>query len=195
MGGFSGGSTMFPRRYFMTHRTTLVAATGVIAGVVAIAAPAAGAAQPVKVDVKHGVLEVRGTHADDSLVLQLDARDPQTILVNVDDGSSQFRVARDRVDRIDVDARGGDDSVVLSDAGGAFTTTIPTTVDGGSGDDTLTGANGDETCLGGGGNDKVDGNRGSDVVALGAGDDQATWDPGDGSDVVDGDRGQDTLEF
>jgi Ca2+-binding RTX toxin-like protein len=178
----------------MNHPLTLATATGIIAGVVAIGAPAAGAAQPVKVSVKHRTLEVRGTHNDESLVLRLG--DPQTLQVDVGaDGSADFRIALDRFDRIEVDARGGDDDVQLSDSGGLFTTAIPTTVDGGRGNDTLTGASGDETLIGGDGVDIVDGNRGADVVALGAGDDRNIWDPGDGSDVVDGDDGNDTLVF
>jgi Ca2+-binding RTX toxin-like protein len=178
----------------MHFPNTRLTTAGMLLGTFAISTQAAHADQPVKVDVKHRTLEVRGTNGDDSLALRLG--DPQTLVVDVGaDGSPDFQIALGRFDSIEVDARGGSDAIQLSDNGGTFTTTVPTHVDGGSGDDTITGASGDEALTGGDGRDTIDGNRGADVVTLGAGDDRATWDPGDGSDVVDGDSGNDTLAF
>jgi len=83
----------------------------------------------------------------------------------------------------------------IDESNGAFTDTIPTTLDGGAGDDTIAGGNGIETLLGGDGNDVIDGNAGNDLALMGAGDDTFVWNPGDGSDVVEGQGGTDTLQF
>src|SRR4029079_15586339 len=72
---------------------------------------------------------------------------------------------------------------------------IQTTVDGGTGNDSLLGTNGVDFLLGGDGNDFVDGQQGNDTALLGAGDDTFQWDPGDGSDVVEGQDGTDRMLF
>ena len=94
-----------------------------------------------------------------------------------------------------VDGGSGDDTLRISDAGGLFTDTIPTTLDGGSGDDTLIGGSGNESFVGDSGNDFADGNRGADTADLGSGSDTFQWDPGDGSDTIEGDSGNDTMLF
>ena len=78
---------------------------------------------------------------------------------------------RKHVARIVVDARFGDDLVRIDDANGAFTDVIPTTIDGGFGNDTLAGGAGAERLRGGFGSDSIDGNRGNDLALMGAGDD------------------------
>jgi hypothetical protein len=50
-----------------------------------------------------------------------------------DDGSADFRFARDKSAKIAVDARAGDDRVRIDDSNGAFTDSIPTAIDGGDG--------------------------------------------------------------
>ena len=102
---------------------------------------------------------------------------------------------RNKITKIDVDARAGDDLVRIDDSNGAFTDTIPTTVDGGDGNDTIAGGKGSELLLGGEGNDSIDGNGGNDLALLGAGDDTFVWDPGDGSDTIEGQDGTDTMLF
>ena len=92
---------------------------------------------------------------------------------------------------IDVQARGGDDRVTNR---GQFFDEV-TTVDGGSGHDTLTGGLGDQTLIGGSGNDTVSGGDGDDTVRLGTGNDRFTWNPGDDNDVVEGEAGADVLDF
>ena len=86
-------------------------------------------------------------------------------------------------------------SYVSTSATAPSTTTVPTTIDGGAGNDVIAGGSGAETLRGGDGNDSLDGNGGSDAAFLGAGDDTFVWDPGDGSDTVEGQDGADTMVF
>ena len=146
--------------------------------------------------LKHGVLTVRGTRASDKIALRLKAGDPATLQVDFgDDGSADFRFRRADVDAIVVKARAGDDVIRMDESNGAFTDAIPTTLDGGRGEDQLSGGRGAELLLGEDGNDTIDGNQGNDRALMGAGDDTFIWDPGDGSDVVEGQDGADTMRF
>ncbi len=97
--------------------------------------------------------------------------------------------------------------------GASVVGTDPMTVDGGSGNDTITTGAGNDIIFGGSGNDSIqsrDGNdqifadsgddlvvggRGTDTALLGAGADTFVWNPGDGSDIVDGGAGTDDLDF
>jgi Ca2+-binding RTX toxin-like protein len=169
-------------------------AAGLLTGGLAVSAQAAHAADTVK--VKHHTLTITGDAAGDKLALRLNAQQPQLLQIDVgDNGSADFQVNRHRFRRIRVAAGGGNDAVRIDESNGVFTTTTPTRIDGGSGDDTLTGGSGGETLIGGSGNDVVDGKGGADVANLGYGDDRFIWDPGDGSDVVDGGQGLDTMTF
>jgi Ca2+-binding RTX toxin-like protein len=146
--------------------------------------------------LRHGVLTVTGTDGADAIALRLRAGDPSIIEVDAgDDGSADFSFDRDRVTRIAVDARAGDDVVRIDDSNGAFTDAIPTSIDGGGGNDTITGGKGSEKLVGGAGNDSIDGNGGADLALMGSGDDTFVWDPGDGSDIVEGGDGTDTMLF
>jgi Ca2+-binding RTX toxin-like protein len=146
--------------------------------------------------LRHGVLTIEGTEASDRIALRLQAGDPGVLQVDVgDDGSADFSFERARVASIAVDAAQGDDSVRVDESNGSFTDSIPTTIDGGPGNDTIAGGKGVETLRGGDGNDTIDGNGGNDLALLGAGDDTFLWDPGDGSDTVEGEDGNDTLVF
>ena len=188
------------------HRQLAVA--GVIAGAGGIAAVPADAAASHKADkqlvsarshferpeLRHGTLMVKGTRASDRIALRLKAGRPDILQVDVgDDGSADFSVKRRFVARIVVDARAGDDLVRIDESNGVFTDTIPTTLDGGDGDDNLAGGTGVEKLRGGAGNDTIDGNGGNDVALMGSGDDTFVWDPGDGSDTVEGQTGTDTM--
>ena len=188
-------------------------AAGLLGSGFGVSAPAAHAAQPVRVKIKHHVLVVTGTAASDRIALRQSATDRQILEVDVgDNGSADVRVARERFRSIRVDARRGDDRVRIDEANGAFAATTPTqingqrgndtliggsadTLNGGEGNDNLSGGSGAETLIGGDGNDVADGNQGADVAYLGAGDDRFTWDPGDGSDVVEGQAGHDAMTF
>jgi Ca2+-binding RTX toxin-like protein len=134
-----------------------------------------------------------------------------TAEINGGNGSEQFtatangtRVRFDRVapapfsvdigtiENLVLNANGGDDSFAGS---GNLAPLIVTTVDGGTGNDTIIGTNGADVLRGGEGKDIVDGQQGNDVGLLGAEDDTFVWDPGDGSDTVEGDVGTDTMVF
>jgi hypothetical protein len=180
-------------RHLRSIRRALLVGALVAAGA-SIAADHANAAYSAS--VSGGVLTLDGNGASDRLALRLQPGAPGTLQVDVgDDGSADVSVDRGTLDRIVVNAGGGDDLVRIDDANGAFTDTEATTVNGGSGDDTLLGGRGAETFNGGPGDDAIDGNGGADVASMGSGADTFTWDPGDGSDVVEGQSGTDTLDF
>jgi Ca2+-binding RTX toxin-like protein len=146
--------------------------------------------------LRHGLLSIEGTTAADTIALRLKAGDPGTLQVDVgDNGSADFEFARARVRAIVVDAGAGDDLVRIDDSNGTLTDSIPTTIDGGDGNDTLIGGSGAETLIGGDGNDTITGGKGNDLAFLGAGDDTFVWNPGDGSDTVEGQDGADTMLF
>jgi Ca2+-binding RTX toxin-like protein len=146
--------------------------------------------------LKHGELTIVGTKASDKLALRLQSGQPGVLQVDVgNDGSADFSFARERVATIAVDAAAGDDLVRIDESNGVFTDSIPTTIDGGDGNDTIAGGKGIETLLGGNGNDSIDGNGGNDLALLGAGDDTFVWDPGDGNDTIEGQDGTDTMRF
>jgi Ca2+-binding RTX toxin-like protein len=146
--------------------------------------------------LKHDELTIKGTEASDKIVLRLQSSQPDILEVDVgDDGTADFSFERERIAKIHVDARAGDDLVRLDETNGVFTDSIATTIEGEDGNDTLAGGKGIETLLGGDGNDTLDGNGGNDVALMGSGDDTFVWDPGDGSDVVEGQDGADTMVF
>src|SRR6266540_1400144 len=121
---------------------------------------------------------------------------PGTLQVDVrDDGSADFYFQRNAIAKIAINSRAGGDLVRIDESNGPFTDTIPTTIDGGDGNDNLAGGSGAETLLGGDGNDSIDGNGGNDLALLGAGNDTFVWDPGDGSETIEGQAGTDTMRF
>jgi Ca2+-binding RTX toxin-like protein len=175
--------------------TSAVAVGAALAVVVGTAAGQASSKfkQP---KIVHGVLTIKGTKASDTIALRLQDGQPSILQVDVgNDGSADFSFSRDRIAKIVVAARSGDDLVLIDESKGAFTDQIPTTIGGGGGNDTIAGGKGNETLLGGGGNDSIDGNGGNDLALLGPGDDTFVWDPGDGSDTLDGQAGADTMLF
>src|SRR6266568_7589040 len=88
--------------------------------------------------LRHGVLTIEGTEASDKIALRLQAGDPGVLQVDVgDDGSADFSFERARVTSIAVDGRAGDDFVRIDESNGVFTDSIPTTIAGGDGNDTL----------------------------------------------------------
>jgi len=145
--------------------------------------------------IVNGVLSIKGTREDDRIALRLQAGAANLLQVDFgNDGSAEFTVDRTDVTSIVVDAGAGDDSVSVDESNGQFEN-VPTTIDGGSGDDRIAGGSGNETLIGGAGNDTIDGNRGADTALLGGGDDTFIWDPGDGSDALEGQGGHDRMLF
>jgi Ca2+-binding RTX toxin-like protein len=183
----------------------VAAAVASVTGIVAGQGNAASAAKTSAVHrmdkfkhpkLKHGELTIEGTEASDKIALRLQAGQAGTLQVDVgDDGSADFSFERSKIMKIAVDGRAGDDLVRIDESNGAFTESIPTTITGGDGNDTIKGGKGAETLLGGDGSDSIDGNGGNDLALLGAGDDTFVWDPGDGSDTVEGQDGTDTMVF
>jgi Ca2+-binding RTX toxin-like protein len=172
----------------------------------ALALPPSSSASSKRVDgvsaaVKHKTLNVKGSNGGDAVALRLDAADPGRIQVDVgDDGSAEFSFARDRVEAIEVRTGDGRDAPRIDDANGAFTDTIPTTISGGDGNDSLEGgqlqiAAENEVYRAGDGDDLVDGGKGNDTANLGDGKDAFRWDNGEGSDVIEGRDGRDTMVF
>ena len=180
-------------------KVTLTAALGAAL----LLAPLAASAQDDKSTayapvVNHGTLRVKGGDQENSVTLRLAADNPQVAQVDVGaDGTPQFSFARTSIAAIDLNGGAGDDVLKIDDANGASTDTIPTTISGGDGNDSLEGgqtkvATENERYRGGAGNDLVDGGKGTDTASLGSGDDTFRWDNAEGSDVVEGDDGYDT---
>ena len=188
------------RRFHLPAAVVALALSGLV--VVAPAyASANGKVQGVRAAVKHGTLNVTGSDGGQQVALRLKANDPSTIQVDAgDNGSADFSFARGDVSAIKVKMGDGNDSARIDDGNGAFTVTIPTTIAGGSGSDSLEGGQSqvaaeNETFKGGDGNDFVDGGKGNDIAYLGAGNDTFRWDNGEGSDVIEGQDGIDTMQF
>ncbi|HKF80651.1 MAG TPA: hypothetical protein VKB17_07480 [Thermoleophilaceae bacterium] len=173
----------------------------VVLALAALVAPVAASAKKpkghgVRAELRHGTLEVKGNKRANTVALRLKAGDSNTVQVDVgDDASPDFSFARSELSAIKIRMGGGKDSVRIDDANGAFTDSIPTTIAGGRGNDSLNGGLGAETFRGGRGKDTVLGGKGNDTAYLGRGNDSFRWDPGDGSDVIEGQRGRDTMLF
>jgi Ca2+-binding RTX toxin-like protein len=164
--------------------------------VLGVAATPVAAGPAVRAKIHDGTLRVSGSPNGDNIALRVSPLDRTRLQIDVDDdGSAEFTFDLGTFEAIDLDAGRGDDTVLIDDINGAFTTTIATRIDGGDGDDTLRGGSGNELFIGGRGNDLVDGNGGADTAFLGKGDDTFVWDPGDGSDIVEGQSGSDTVTF
>ena len=188
-----------PRWPFLT-----AAAVGLTLAALAVASHSTAKSNKVdgvRATVKHHTLSVKGSSHGDAIALRLKAGDPSQIQVDVgDNGSADFSFDRGDVNAINIKGGNRNDSIRVDDANGAFTDSIPTTIAGGPGDDSLQGgqvqvAAENETFIGGPGNDLVDGGKGNDTAYLGGGNDTFRWDNGEGSDVIEGQDGTDTMVF
>ncbi len=150
-----------------------VVAVALAALVVAAHASASQKVDGVRATLKHGTLTVKGSDGGQQVALRLQAGDTSVIQVDAgDNGSADFSFDRGHVSAIKVKMGDGNDSARIDDANGAFTDSIPATISGGDGNDTLQGgqtqvAAQNETFKGGDGNDLVDGGKGNDTAYLG----------------------------
>ncbi|HYO09688.1 MAG TPA: hypothetical protein VER17_12010 [Tepidisphaeraceae bacterium] len=167
-----------------------------------------------------GLLTVTGTGGNDVIEIfgQRLGTPSQGITVIVQiNGTTVAQHANGDVDRVRVDALGGNDHVSLR--GGKFTggasdriflshaahvegaagndTLIAgsgnDTIVGGSGSDLLLGGSGDDLIAGGTGRDRIKGEAGDDTLGGGGGDD--VFSGGDGADTFHGGRGVDTADY
>lgn len=184
--------TSQPKRHHLATAAVLAAA------VAALIAPAGASARPpgVSAELDNGTLHVYGGDRPNAVSLRLKQGDSSRLQVDAgDNGSADFSFARTDVDAISIRMGNGRDHVRIDDSNGSFTDSIPTTIAGGNGDDTLEGGQGVEVFRGGNGDDFVDGGKGNDRADLGRGDDTFRWDPGEGSDSIEGESGRDTMVF
>jgi Ca2+-binding RTX toxin-like protein len=147
-----------------------------------------------------GLLTVEGTNASDRIALRLQAGQPAILQVDLgDNGSADFSFARADIARIVINAGNGGDAVRIDEINGVFSDSIPTTIDGGNGNDRLVGGAGAGAVLGGNGNDSLigggagtlSGGNGDDTLAGGSG--AETLLSGNGDDSIDGNRGNDVA--
>jgi Ca2+-binding RTX toxin-like protein len=194
-----------------TRQLGLAAAVTLAVGLVATGT--ADAARPARASASlaNDTLTVSGTNGPDAIQLEVPAADPNTLLVDVGNGTRPQSFDRSRFSTIAVFLRGGADQFHVAPGGSLVGDTL--IVDGGGGRDTIAGGDGNDILYGGtgadtidggdgvdlvfgnAGNDQIDGGRGNDTEFLGAGQDTALWNPGEGSDVIDGGRGWDRLAF
>lgn len=127
-----------------------------------------------------GVLVVQGTDQRDNIRV---VGQGDTIVVRDSEGLAVF--SSDTVEAVAVNAGAGADRVRLSRL------EVPTTVDGGPGNDVLIGGNQDDLFLGGDGDDRLRGGGGTDELFGEAGDDRLSGDFGD--DDLSGGPGFDRL--
>jgi len=170
-----------------------------VAGALALAG-AAPAEAAVTADLVGTELRVIGDAANDVITLSLVSGDPSQIVVL----SSFIAIGtftRSSVTTILVDTGAGNDRVDVQEGAGTFTDTIPTTILGGDGTDSLVGGRGSETLRGGagndglngGGNDTMSGDDGDDLLVVGAIHESSVGFGGGGS--VSGGPGSDRVVY
>ena len=134
-----------------------------------------------------GVLQVAGTNKADVITVSLDTAGGMVNVV-VNDVATPLPLTG--VVSVNVVSGNGNDTVSITETvAGEFT--LPVTLTGGNGKDSLTGGSGADTLDGGNGNDTLFGLAGNDTLRGGNGKD--TIDAGDGDDTLDGGRGKDML--
>ena len=178
-------------------RNTLLGGVALAALATSIAAaPVAAAGPSLTASVVDGTLHIQGGPQSQRIALRVSPVDRNQLQIDVgDNGSADHSFDLSTFSAIDVESGNGNDTVLIDQVNGIFTTTKATRIDGQNGDDTLLGGGGNEVLAGGRGDDFIDGNGGADTAILGQGDDTFVWDPGDGSDVIEGGKGSDKMVF
>gem|GEM_PF-2401726 len=128
-----------------------------------------------------GVLTVVGSDSDDRIGIGQTGTEVVVLLNGV-----ETRYPSDTVTSISVDAGVGNDHVRI-----ARNVSLPSTLQGGTGNDVLEGGAGNDVIDGGDGNDVLRGGNGDDQLTGGLGNDQLHG--GRGADVIDGGDGNDRL--
>jgi Ca2+-binding RTX toxin-like protein len=131
-------------------------------------------------DVAADTVTIDGTEANDLITASGSTAE---VAVKRLDSVVTVTGAEQALDKVIVNALGGDDVVDASD------------VQAGVNDLVLNGGIGLDTLKGGHGNDQLVGAQGNDTVFGGEGDDTLVWNPGDANDVFEGQAGQDTMLF
>jgi Ca2+-binding RTX toxin-like protein len=141
-----------------------------------------------------GVLNVQGTNNNDQItVKQVNGRisvSNAKVLVN---GRLENSVPNSLISQIRVNGLNGNDRILLEGKGpgGRQNITLPTVIDGGNGNDTITGGAGADRINGGSGNDILNGGLGNDQLFGGLGNDRLNGSAGD--DALEGGAGDDQL--
>ncbi len=146
--------------------------------------------QLMSVTLDGGVLRIAGTAGNDVITV---SQFPTHLLVSQNSAQRSFDLRR--VKSVVVNARGGNDSVILNES-----VNLPSTINGGSGNDWLVGGRGNDLILGRAGDDTIHGLAGNDRLIGGAGSDRLSGDAGRdmlhggaGPDFLDGGRGIDVI--
>ncbi len=143
-----------------------------------------------------GVLNIVGSSRSDTTIVTLVANDPTKLDVCENNRHRLFNVSQ--VTSIKAGMGGGNDLFEMDQSNGQIL--IPTTVTGGTGNDTLIGGGAADNLDGQAGNDKLVGQAGNDLLKGGIGADNLDGGSGDdqifggsGDDVLEGDAGNDTM--
>jgi Ca2+-binding RTX toxin-like protein len=151
----------------------------------ALASAVVAAATPaLTFDSTSGLLQIIGTPGPDRILL---TQSGASLSVNVN-GKASGVYATTAVAQISIDAGAGDDYVKLDPA-----ISVPATIRGGAGNDTLIGSAANDLLIGGSGDDLLMAVGGNNTLQGGVGND--TLIPGSGNDVLDGGAGFDTADF
>jgi Ca2+-binding RTX toxin-like protein len=128
-----------------------------------------------------GTLTIQGTEKADVIMVgwTQDGAAVQ-VVVATPDGTTTKTLPAAKLKQAVIDAKAGDDVVVIGEAFGPF---VACKIDGGAGNDVI---------MGGAGDDRISGGDGNDVVLAGAGEDRLAGDKGD--DVLLGGDGDDRLD-
>jgi Ca2+-binding RTX toxin-like protein len=164
-------------------------------------------------DVVNGMLVVVGTNGPDRITIWQDVGPSGPVIQVVADAllmgrpPETYQFPADGISMVVVRALAGDDAVNLFPAPGAAAAavpgagpaiasvagaiSIPSRIDAGLGNDSVTGGNATDTILGGFGNDTISGGTGNDFILGGWGND-TLWGNA-GNDFVSGNNGDDTV--
>src|SRR6266850_2186507 len=140
----------------------------------------------LSVSLDNGTLSIVGTNAADQILVR-PSKSLDMLKVGFNGQFSFFKLAD--VTAINIDAGGGNDSVMIPEIGAPIE--VPATILGGAGNDSIQGGGGNDLLVGGDGDDSILGGRGDDNLQGGAGSD--TLLANGGKDSLDGGDGHDRI--